>query len=115
MPKLSEETDKISPGLVKSVLDRLWKLGERYVAMRTDPGFSPRLQMAFLYTTRTGLMKTFGSSALVRCLEENQLKFSEAPDWENIDVMLQDDMELKTLPKLEKQMSAFTVEELSVS
>ena len=73
MPKLTEETDKVSPVQVKAILDRLWKLAEKYVGLGKEKGRRGRLQTAFLYTTRTGLMKAFGSPALVKCLEGNQV------------------------------------------
>ena len=115
MPKLTDDIDKISPVAVKTIIDRLGKLAERYFTLRKEPGFNPRMQIAFLYTTRTGLMKTFGSPVFVKCIEENQLKFSEAPEWEEMEVMMEDDMEFVTLPKLEKSLEQFTTGELSVS
>ena len=115
MPRLSDDTDKISPVLVKAITDRLRKLAEKYVDLRKESGFSDRMQMAFLYTTRTGLMKAFGSAVLVKCIEENQLKFSEAPEWEEMEVMMEADMEFVTLPKLKKTLDQFTTDEFSVS
>ena len=115
MPRLADDTDKISPVVVKTIVDRLRKLAEKYVDLRKEAGFCAQLQMAFLYTTRTGLMKAFGSPVLVKCIEEHQLRFSEAPEWEDMEIMTEDDMELITLPKLSRSLDEFTKDDLLVS
>ncbi len=44
-----------------------------------------------------------------------QLTLSEAPEWDMLQVMLEDDVELRTLPKLPKKLEELSVDELSVS
>ncbi len=104
---------------VKNILERLKKLQDRYVSLgRTVHDKSQhesKMHMAFVYTTRSGFMRAFGSKVLVNGIGEHQLVFSESPDWDNMEVMLQEEMELVCLSKVDRPLEKYETAQLVVS
>ena len=104
---------------VKNVIERLKKLQDKYVSLgrsvHDKTQHESKMHMAFVYTTRSGFMRAFGSKVLVKGIEDLQLVFSESPDWDDIEVMLQEEMELVCLSKLDCPIEKCDTAQLVVS